>query len=281
MIGAEIGDTSLLVLGVTLIVIGGFAGIIGGMFGIGGGVVIVPTLFALFGALGAPDAVRMHVAIGTSLATILVTSLRSVIAHAERGAVDFQLLRQWAPLIALGAVVGAALARVISGEALTLIFAMGAMGVAVKMALSPNQDMSGGAAEKHIPPVVRAPLSFGIGAVSALMGIGGGIMGVMVLTMAGRTIRKAVATAAGFGVAIAVPGALGFIVAGWGAEGLPWGSLGYVNLIAFAIISVMTFLTAPTGVKIAHSVSMGLLSRSFAIYLALTSLLLFRKIFGF
>ena len=248
-----------------------FAGLIGGMFGIGGGVVIVPALIVLFEALGVGE-VKTHVAIGTSLATIIVTSSRSLLAHARHGEVDFQVLRTWTPYIVFGAILGASIARFLPGTALTVVFAFGVLGVAIRQLMTSSNG--GGAVDpsRELPSGgLRGALATAIGLISSLMGIGGGVMGVIALTLYGRSIHNAVATCSGFGIAIGVPGAIGFMIAGLGREGLPPGSIGYVNVLAFAVIAAMTAIVAPIGARLAHRASRVLLSRVFAIYLMLTA----------
>ena len=261
--------------------VGLFAGLLAGLFGIGGGIVIVPALYAVFGLIGVPEDERIKAAVATSLATIIVTSLRSVTSHMKHGAVDMALLKRWAPWIGLGAIVGAIAARFIPAEALTLIFALGAIGVAIRKGLFRSREKEPASDLAPVPggPVAVA-LGGGIGFLSSLMGIGGGVLGVIVLTAYGRTIHQAIATSAGFGLAIAVPGTLGFVAAGWGVTGLPPLTLGYVSLPAFALIAAMTFLTAPLGAGLAHRLDKVMLNRVFAIYLAITALLLLREALG-
>jgi len=274
MNGLEPGALGLLLA--MMLGVGLFAGLIGGLFGIGGGIVIVPALYFVFGLLGVPDTVNIKLAVGTSLATILVTSVRSLKTHADHGAVDFTILNGWAPWIGLGALGGAVAARFLSADVLTIVFALGALGVAVRRVFQgepderPDRAMPGG--------LLKDAMGIGVGFVSALMGIGGGVIGVMIMTGFGRPIHQAIATASGFGLAIAVPGALGFIGAGWGAEGLPAFSAGYVNGLAFLLIALMTAITAPIGARLAHRLDKTLLSRIFGAYLALTAVLLLRDV---
>lgn len=251
-----------------------FAGFAGGLFGIGGGVVIVPALFYVFTALGVDASVRMHVAVGTSLATIISTSWRSLAAHTKAGAVDFAVLKTWGPWITLGAVAGAVVAGVVTTEALLIVFGAGLLLIAAQMGLSsPNwrifADLPGGMA--------RACIAGGLGLLSAMMGIGGGAIGVTVLTLCGRPIHQAVATASGFGAAIALPAALGYVVMGWGREGLPTWSAGFVNFPGFAVVAVLTALTAPLGARLAHRLPQVALKRAFAAFLALTALNMLRE----
>lgn len=252
---------------------GAFAGLIAGMFGIGGGIVMVPALYFAFNSLGYEDPRVMHVAVGTSLAVIVATSLRSVSAHAKRGAVDFKVLREWAPWIIAGTLIGTVIAHYLSGRMLTGIFGGMAMLLSLQFFFGRpdwtlREDMPGG--------IARIGLGGTIGAFSALMGIGGGVMGVTLMTLCGKPIRQAVATAAGFGVAIGAPGAIGFIVNGWGHEVVPW-SLGYVNGPGFALLASCAFFVAPVGAKLAHDLPERTLKRLFAIGLVVVGFMLVRE----
>ena len=270
---ATAGPLFLAVLGAGL-----FAGFIAGLFGIGGGIVIVPALYAVFGFLDVDPAVRTHLAIGTSLSVIAATSWRAVNEHRKLGAVDGEVLRSWGPWIALGAIFGAAAADGLPGHLLTAFFAGGALLVAVSTWIR-----SGRAKKERVEREPRDPsrplkysLAAGTGFLSSIFGIGGGVFGIVLLTRFGHSLHRAVGTSSGFGIAIATPGALGFIVAGWTSSGLPVGSLGYVNLIGFASIAAMSMLTAPLGARAAHRLDKTMLSRTFAGYLALTSLFMMR-----
>lgn len=253
-----------------------FAGFVGGLFGIGGGVVVVPALYVVFTALDVPEAVRMHLAVGTSLSTIVSTSWRSLSTHTKAGAVDFDILKAWTPWITFGALLGAAVAGFASNEALLIVFGAGLLLVAAQMGLGdPNwrlyPDLPAGAP--------RAAIATGIGLLSALMGIGGGAFGVTVMTLCGRPIHRAVATASGFGAAIAFPGALGYAIAGWGREGLPQWSAGFVSLPGFVVLAALTAITAPIGARLAHRLPQLALKRAFAVFLALTALNMLREAF--
>lgn len=246
---------------------GALAGLAAGLFGIGGGAIIVPVLFFLFDAMGYPES-AMHVAVSTSLATIILTSARSVMAHHKRGAVDWALLRAWVPWIMLGSAIGMMLANYISGEALTLIFGTLAFILAAQLFFGrPGwnlaDDMPGGMA--------KVGLGTGVGGLSAIMGIGGGTFGVSLMTIFGRPIHTAIATAAGFGISIGLPGAVMATIVGQGAEGLPPFSLGYVNLAAFVLISIFTVSLAPVGAALAHKLDPVRLKRSFGVLLALVA----------
>ncbi|NRA30892.1 MAG: sulfite exporter TauE/SafE family protein [Parvularculaceae bacterium] len=257
---------------VLLALTGAFAGTLGGLFGIGGGVVIVPVLFVVFTAGGADPEIAMKTAVGTSLATIIVTSTRSIRAHHQRGAVDFSVLRVWGPFIALGAVLGALAARVISGEILLAVFAVGVIGIAIQKLIGRSEQSR----TLTFSPAVERGLATGVGLFSALMGIGGGVIGVLILTLAGRPMHQAVGTASGFGLAIAVPGALGFALLGLGQGALPW-AIGFVHGPAFLAVALGTAIFTPLGAALAHKLSAKRLSAVFGVYLLITGLLLLRE----
>lgn len=244
-----------------------FSGLVAGMFGIGGGAVIVPVLIILFESLGFSETAS-HVAIATSLATIILTSARSVMAHHKRGAVDWSIIRTWAPWIMIGAVAGQLVAGELSAQALKGFFAAMAFLLAAQLFFGrPGWRL----AEDMPSGVGRAGLGGGIGLLSALMGIGGGTFGVSLMTVCGRAIHQAVATAAGFGIAIGLPSAITAIWTGWGQADLPPFSLGYVNLAAFGLISIFTVTMAPIGAQLAHKLDAALLKKLFAILLALVA----------
>ena len=252
-----------------LLATGLLAGLVAGLLGVGGGIVIVPVLFHVFSALGIDASVRMHLAVGTSLSTILVTAWRSARGHQARGALDQDLLRAWAVPVLAGVVLGTTALGAVSGALLSALFGVVALGVALHMAFGREDRRLADA-----PPAggARVGIGAGIGLLSVLMGLGGGTLGVPILTLLGVPIHRAVGTAAGLGLIIAIPGTLGSILLGWDAPGRPPGSLGYVNAIGFALIVPATALAAPWGVRLAHAISRTALRRAFAVFLALTSL---------
>lgn len=247
-------------------------GLMAGLLGVGGGIVVVPVLHMILGALGVDDAVRMHVAVATSLATMIVTATVSARAHWRRGAMDLRILRRWGPPLLIGAVAGVAVARVVDSKALAGIFGAVAAAIAIYMAVRGKQADVAADVPDRLPTGPLAPaLPFGVAAFSALMGLGGGTLGVPILTAFGVPIRRAVASASAFGLIIAVPGAIGFMIAGWGHANLPAASLGYVNLVGVALIAPITMLAVPYGAKLAHSVRPAMLQRAFALFLAVTA----------
>ena len=249
-----------------------FGGLIAGLLGVGGGIVIVPVLYFVLGALDTPEDLKMKIAVATSLATIVITSLSSARSHASRGAVDYGLLRSWAPPVVLGVVVGTVLASFAKGWVLTLVFAVVALLVAINM-------ITRGKGASIWPDFPNRGIKFGLGGVvgliSSMMGIGGGTLSVPILTAVGFEIRRAVGTASAIGFLIAIPGSIGYIITGWGVAGLPPGSLGYVNLLAFVALVPLTTLFAPVGARLAHTIPPRVLGYAFGGFLIVTSLKMF------
>ena len=269
MPGLEGDSLQLFQLIGVLMTAGLVAGFVAGLFGIGGGFVIVPALLLVFTVFDVDSDVLTHVAIGTSLATIIVTSSRSVHAHNKKGAVDLNIIKDWAPWLVVGVAGGLILAQYMDGRSLKWIFSIGVFLMGLHFISPVLRDVK--LADEMPSGIVRAGLASFLGGFSALLGIGGGTIAILTMTMCGRPIHQAVATAAGFGVIIAVPGAIGFAVLGMGEEALPSGSFGYVNLIAVAAITAMTFITAPLGAKAAHALNAPSLKRVFGVYLVVTS----------
>jgi uncharacterized membrane protein YfcA len=263
-----------LILVVVMLITGAVAGVLAGLFGIGGGVVIVPVLEAALGYLDVDPAIRMHVAVATSLATIIPTSISSARAHYRRNSVDIDLVRRWAVFVLVGALLGAWVASQLHSRALAVIFATLALLVAAKLIFLPTSrnltdDVPGGLLVKVIPVA--------IGCFSSMMGIGGGTFSVMTLTLFNQPIHRAVGTAALFGLVISLPATAGFIVTGWHDPRLPPGSLGYVSLIGFLCIAPTTVLAAPLGARLAHGFSAKRLSMLFGAFLVFVSMRLFYR----
>lgn len=234
----------------------------------GGGIVVVPALFHLFTQIGIDPAVRMHLAVGTSLATIVATAGRSAASHRRRGAVDEVLLRSWIAPVFAGVLAGSLFAPLASGAVLTGVFAVVALAVALHMVFGRE---SWRLADALPEGATRHAIGAGIGFVSLLMGIGGGTLGVPILTLFGVPIHRAVGTAAGLGLVVGLPGTLVFAASGLGAPGLPPFSIGYVNALGFALIVPATFAMAPHGARLAHAAPQRALRRIFAAFLGLTS----------
>jgi uncharacterized membrane protein YfcA len=267
MVMEFIADYGLFAL--AMVVAGLLGGLVAGLLGVGGGIVIVPVLYFVLGGLGIDEDLRMKIAVATSLTTIIFTSLSSARAHYSKGAVDFALIKAWALPIFVGVVGGTLFAAYVPGIVLTAVFAIVALLVAINMTLRAN---STAIATDFPHPAIKAAFGVLVGAISSLMGIGGGTLSVPILTTFGYDIRKAVGTASALGFVIAIPGTIGYVLAGFGAEGLPAGSVGYLNLIALIALVPLTMLVAPFGAKLAHSIPRKTLSYAFAAFLALTSL---------
>lgn len=271
----EIAESLPLLL--LLLFVGAVAGVLAGLLGVGGGIVLVPALLFVFTSLGYGGENIMQVAIATSLATIVVTSIRSVIGHNRKNAVEWDVLKAWAPGIAVGAICGVLAATQLRGSQLQAIFGALATIVGFYMLFSREnwrvgQELPRGAG--------RIGLSGLVGFLSVLMGIGGGSFGVPLLTLYGRPIHNAVATAAGFGLIIAVPSVVGFLLMDLTQSNLPPFTIGAVNLVAFALIISMTLLTTPLGVRLAHMMDPAPLKRTFAVFLILVALNMIRRSLG-
>jgi uncharacterized membrane protein YfcA len=254
---------------VAMLVTGAAAGILAGLLGVGGGIVIVPALEAALGYLGVDLTVRMHIAVATSLATIIPTSISSAAAHYRKSSIDFQVVRFWWPFILVGAVAGTVIASQVTGRVLAGVFAVVALGAAVNM-MRPAQG------KVFWGEVPRGPggalIPTGIGVISTLMGIGGGTMSVPAMTLMSKPVHLAVGTSALLGLVIALPATAGYVVAGWGNDLMPAWSLGYVSVVGFLLITPATVLFAPVGAWIAHALSRRWLSFLFGAFLLVVSI---------
>ncbi|KAB0624374.1 sulfite exporter TauE/SafE family protein [Acinetobacter gandensis] len=244
------------------LLIGAIAGFAAGLFGVGGGLIIVPILYIVFTQLQYDPSVIMHMAVGTSLATIIVTSFSSVSAHHKKGAVMWKVFRNLAPGLVIGSFLGAGIADVMSGQGLQLLIGVFALWVAVKMFLGAATPVD---PSKQLPSTTMQMVAGGgIGVASAIFGIGGGSLTVPYLNKNGVVMQKAVATSAACGLPIAIAGALGFMWFGHQSEVEVPNTMGYVHIYAFIGISVMSFMTAKLGAKVAHMLSPFMLKRCFA-----------------
>jgi len=253
------------------------AGVVAGLLGVGGGIVLVPVLYQALSILGVDESVRMPLAVSTSLATIIPTSIRSTLSHNREGAVDWSVLRAWAVPTVIGVLVGTVLAALVGSKGLTGVFAGGAALLGLYMLLGRERWRLGDGVPVGVGSWI---LGFANGCLSVMMGIGGGTFGVTVMTLYGAPIHRAVATSAGFGMIIALPGAVGMIANGWNAEGLPPFSLGYVSLIGLALIVPATIVAAPWGVRLAHRLSRSALRLAFGTFLCLTAARMAWAFFG-
>lgn len=270
------GELALLAVG--LLAAGAVTGLLAGVFGVGGGAVIVPVLYELFRLQGIPEGVRMPLAVGTSLAIIIPTSIRSFMAHKRKGAVDLSILRAWAVPVVVGVLLGSLVARHAPAALFKGVFVVVAGLSAIRLLFGRDSwkigsDLPGG-------PLMQA-YGLMIGVLSSLMGIGGGQFANLFMTFYGRPIHQAVATSSGLGMLISVPGALGYIYAGWpkmadwlniGPDAvLPPLSLGYISLLGVALVVPTSVFTAPIGANLAHRLSKRRLEVAFGIFLLLVS----------
>lgn len=247
---------------------GAVSGLLAGIFGIGGGAVLVPVFYQVLGILGVDESVRMHLAVGTSLAIIIPTSIRSFTAHKARGVVDMDLLRSFYVVVPVGVVLASVTAAYISSEGLRIIFSVITLLVAFRLLFN-RESWRIGADIPGNP--ARGIIGLLIGYFSTLMGIGGGVMNNTFMTLFGRPMHQAVATSSGVGVLIAIPGTVGYIWAGWGNPLLPIASTGYINWIAVAMIIPVALLVTPYGVRIAHAASKRQLEIGFGLFCVFVS----------
>ena len=263
MAGLNLPLGEIVVFALAVAASGVVSGLMAGVFGIGGGAVLVPVFYQVFGMLGVEEAVRMHLSVGSSLAIIIPTSLRSFTSHRARSAVDMELLRSFYIPVPVGVVLASLTAAYISSAGLRVIFALITLLVAIRLLF--NRDSWRIGSEVPGNPA-RAVIGVVIGYFSTLMGVGGGVMNNTFMTLYGRPMHQAVATSSGVGVMIAIPGTLGYIWAGWGVAGLPIASTGFVNWIAVALIIPIALIVTPWGVRLAHALSKRQLEIAFGLF---------------
>lgn len=253
---------------------GAFAGFLAGLFGIGGGMVIVSALIYIFTMQGITENVITHLAVGTSLATIIITSLSSLKAHHAHGAVNWQIWQRMAPGLVLGSLLGAGVAASIQGKALQAIIGVGAFLIGLKMLFVTTAKREENDLSKLPTPAKQTAVGGFIGVVSAIFGIGGGTLTVPFLSKFGLKIQHAVGTSAACGFPIAVAGAVGFMLFGQMADAsikaaMPANTFGFVHVYAFVCVSMASFFVAPFGAKAAHSLPAATLKKAFAVLLLL------------
>ena len=257
----------LLWLAAALVVAGAVTGILAGLFGVGGGAIIVPILYQVFTVLDIPEAVRMPLSVGTSLAIIIPTCIAAYRMHRAKGAVDRPILRQWALPCFLGVAAGSFIAAFAPAWLFKIVFVTVAGGNGILLLIG-RRDWR---VTDHLPaPWPMRGIGFAIGIFSALMGISGGMLSNIVMLMFGRTMQQAVATSSGLGVVISIPGTIGYIFAGWPKMALlPPLSLGFISLIGLALLAPLGVLLAPFGARLAHAVSKRRLEIAYGVYLLL------------
>jgi uncharacterized protein len=268
VLGIPVGE--LVWLACWIIAGGLITGLLAGLFGIGGGGIIVPVLYEVFGVTGVSDDVRMQLCIGTSIAIIVPTTIRSYLAHKARGAAMPEIVRIWALPAVCGVAVGALTAAFAPGWVFKLSFVIIALTIAVKLFFGRESWRLG----DELP---KGPLmgfyGFLVGLASSLMGVSGGSISNLVLTLYGKPIHRAVATSAGVGVPITIAGAIGYMLAGWKYMAqLPPLSIGFVSLIGFILMAPISSFTATYGAQLAHWLPRRKLEIAFGIFLLLVSL---------
>jgi uncharacterized protein len=269
---AGLNASELSELALLLVAVGVLSGFLAGLFGVGGGAILVPVFYECFRLAGVPLEVRMPLCIGTSLAIIIPTAVRSYRAHFARGAVDMETLKQWWLPVLIGVIAGSVIARYAPERLFRIVFVMLAWSAAARLLL-------GRETWKFGDDLPRGPLmkiyGFLVGIFSTLMGIGGGLLSNLLMTFYGRPIHQAVATSSALAVLISIPGALGYIYAGWPVAArfpdvvaLQWPfAIGYISLIGAVLVMPTGLLTAPLGVKVAHAMSKRALEMAYGTYL--------------
>lgn len=263
MAGLDLPMGELATFALAIAASGVVSGLMAGIFGIGGGAVLVPVFYQVFGLLGVDEVVRMHLSVGSSLAIIIPTSIRSFTGHRAKGAVDMSLLKSFLIPVPIGVILASLTAAYISSGGLRIIFAVITLLVAFRLLFN-RESWRLGADIPGNP--ARAIIGAVIGYFSTLMGIGGGVMNNTFMTLFGRPMHQAVATSSGVGVLIAIPGTIGYIWAGWGNPLLPIASTGYINWIAVALVIPIALLVTPYGVRIAHALSKRQLEVGFGLF---------------
>jgi len=259
----------LLWLAAALVVAGAVTGILAGLFGVGGGAIIVPILYQVFTVLDVPEAVRMPLSVGTSLAIIIPTCIAAYRMHRAKGAVDRPILRQWALPCFLGVAAGSFIAAFAPAWLFKIVFVTIA-GLNGILLLIGRRDWR---LTDHLPgSSPMRGIGFAIGIFSALMGISGGMLSNIALLMLGRTMQQAVATSSGLGIVISIPGTIGYMLAGWSKmASLPPLSIGFVSLLGLALLAPLSMLLAPFGARLAHAISKRRLEIAYGAYLLLAA----------
>lgn len=257
-----------------LMAIGAIAGVLAGLLGVGGGIVLVAAFCYAFQTLGYDSPQLMQICLATSLATIIVTSTRSVLSHAKSGVVDWEVLKSWAPGITIGALLGVLAASQLRSQTLLGIFAVLGIAIGLYMGFGRKDWRLGQSMPTGLARAVFSPV---MGFLSVLMGIGGGSFGVPLMTLYGAPIHRAVATAAGFGVLIALPSVIAFLFVTVDPAMRPPFTYGAVNAIGFLVVIAMTLITTPFGVRLAHAMNPAPLRRIFAVFLIAVALNMLRK----
>lgn len=262
--------SDLIILLPILLFSGMVAGLLAGLLGVGGGIVIVPMLYHIFIYLNIDVSIAMPLAVGTSLSTIVVTSIISARAHHKKGGIDWLIVKRWLPFVVLGVLLGTYFAFYINGETLKWMFGLLLLLVSFHMIISSFMSI---AIARQLPKFPGQQfMATLLGSFSSLLGIGGGTLMVPLLTLFSYPIHKAVSTASLFGLVISIPATLGYIIIGWHVSDLPIASTGYVNWLGFITLVPMTMIFAPLGVKLAYKLNVKQLKLVFAIFLMIVGI---------
>jgi uncharacterized protein len=267
-LGASLHE--ILWLAAALMVGGLLSGVLAGVFGVSGGSVIVPVLFEGFRVLGVPEDVRMQLCLGTSLAIVVPTTIRSYLAHRAKGVVVPGVVRQWALPSIIGVACSSVIAAFAPAAVMTVAFVVVASFIAIKLLFASDRWNLGADLPGRLPMTLYG---FAIGFCGSLMGVSGGAISTIVLTLYGKPIHNAVATSSGVAVPVAIAGAIGFMLAGLPHQAqLPPLSLGFVSLLGLAVVAPLASLVAPYGAHLAHRLSRRTLEIAFGSFLLLVSL---------
>jgi uncharacterized protein len=264
-----IGVSEIVWLASAIVVAGMITGVLAGLFGVGGGAVIVPVLYEVFGILGVPEQVHMQLCVGTSLAIILPTTIRSFLTHRAKGLVIPRVIRLWAAPAVFGVACGAIIAAFAPPAVFKIAFVVIAGFIASKFLFAGDRWNLGAELPGDVPMTFYG---FGIGLAGSLMGVSGGSLSNMVLTLYGRPLHNAVATSAGLGVPITIAGTLGYVIAGLPHQShLPPFSLGFVSLIGVLVMAPVSSFMAPYGARLAHKLPRRRLEIIFSLFLLTVS----------
>jgi uncharacterized protein len=276
MFGIPLNELGFVVVG---LLAGGVAtGLLAGLFGVGGGAIIVPVIYGVFGLMNVPEELRMPLSVGTSLAVIIPTSIQSFRAHYAKGAVDMEVLKLWAVPVVLGVFLGAYVARYAPPSLFKIVFIAVATLTAVKLFFGGDKWRISDVLPSGLPMRICGGL---IGLLSSLMGIGGGQLSNVFLTAYGKPIHNAIATSAGLGILVSIPGAIGYMIAGWPKMAvLPPLSIGFVSLIGLLLIAPTSSFFAPYGARLAHRLPKRKLEIGFGVFMVVVSLRFLWSIVG-
>lgn len=267
LFGVPLGELAFIAF--AIIGAGLVAGLLAGLLGIGGAAVTVPALYELFRFLEVPDSVRMQLCIGTSLAVIIPISIRSFYAHKSHSAVRTEVLKAWALPVVAGVLTGSAIAFIAPAALFKSVFVFFGYSMGLKNIFGNSAWRLG---DRLPGKPVLAAVGYCIGLFSSLIGVAGGALSTLFLTLFGETIHVAIATSSGLGVLISVPGALGYMIAGWPQHAqLPPLSVGYVSFLGLLLFAPASVLAAPFGARLAHNLSRRKLEIAFGIFFLLVA----------